>query len=96
MAVLWWGEWRFNPLTPGILTCDLSGLPPVFIGNGLFTFGRIPCCASDRKIQICVRGSGGVCVCVCVYVCVCVEQKERGGALLSLCSFGPEGRKPWK
>lgn len=35
------GGKEFYPLTPGILTCDLSGLPLVFIGTVLFMLGSV-------------------------------------------------------
>lgn len=72
------GGKEFYPLAPGILTCDLSGLPPVFIGTILFMFGTI-------CVVLQIEGCRAACVvveeswCVCwpgtsVYVCeMCVS-----------------------
>lgn len=51
------GGMEFYPLTPGILTYDLSGLPLVFIGTALFMFGKIS--VVPREIE-----GGEVVVCV--------------------------------
>lgn len=82
----------FYPLNPGILTCDLSGLPLVFIGTELFMFGRTCVVPQIRgMLGLILRWwwwwrSRGV---HAGLVRVCVARAERqGGALLSLCSFG--------
>lgn len=83
----------FYPLNPGILTYDLSRLPPVFIGTELFMFGRICVVPQIRGMPGWIlrwlwwwwrsrgvhAGLGRVCV---------AGAERQGGALLSLCSFG--------
>ena len=75
------------PYDPRILTCDISGLPSVFIGTVLFMFATV-----------CVAPQIGGCRAACVVVkkvtaCVCARWPEtsaqlwaerQGGVLLSL------------
>ncbi len=89
------GRKEFYPLTPEKLTCDLSGLPPVFIGSALFMFGRIRVVTQIEGCRAaCVVVEKSWCVCWCgtsVRACVCVARAERQrGVLLSLHSFGLE------
>lgn len=88
------------PSDSWILTCDLSGLPLVFIGTALFIFGTI-CILPE------IEGCRAVCVLVvvekswCVYVCnglgqVCGWGREAGKSIVVPVLFWPEGRKPWK
>lgn len=80
------GGKEFHPLNPGILTCDLSGLPPVLISTKLFMFGRIYVVP-----QIFVVAEKSQCACwPRVNLCLCVAGSERQGGVLSLCSFGLE------
>lgn len=110
MSDLWEGK-EFYPLTPEILTSDLSGLPPVFIGTTLFMFGRI--CVVPQ-----IEGCRAACVVVvvvekswfaywpetsmCVYMCMCVcvwlwgQGKKAERSIVVSALFWPEGRKPWK
>lgn len=75
---------------PGTLTCDLSRLPPVFIGSRLFMFGKI--CVGlqirgTRELDFFFRGGE---VGVCALACADPGTSLYGGTLLSPRSFGPE------
>lgn len=91
----------FYPLNPGILTYDLSRLPPVFIGTELFMFGRI--CVVPQ-----IRGMPGWILrwlwvvvekswCACwPGTSVCGRGRKAGRSIVVSVLFWPEGRKPWK
>lgn len=89
------------PSDPGMLTCELSGLPPVFIGTELFMFStillQIDGCGASRAVAersrrvVYVRGPDvGLCV------CVVGAEKQPGRGIVVPALLWPEGRKPWK
>lgn len=99
-VILWVasGGKEFYPLNPGILTCDLSGLPPVFIGTKLFMFGSICVVPQIERCRAEFRCGEEVAACMLasderVFV---LGQGRKAGRSIVPVLFWPGGRKPWK